>query len=192
MNNLGIVASSISGSKTSTSSYESIATATGTGSSASVTFSSIPSTYSALQIRAFSKSTYTTSAFVSEMWLSINGDTGLNYTLHNLRGNGTAASATGLATGNYGYIPLQSSMSAGTGLTNMGGVAIWDIQDYASTTKRSTVRAIGGADANGTVTGYISMVSGLWNNTAAVSSLTFTVDNGSLATSTTFALYGIK
>ena len=64
---LGLLASAISGNLFAPSgAYDSIATASGTGSSATISFTSIPSTYTHLQIRGIWNTT-TGSAFGSEV-----------------------------------------------------------------------------------------------------------------------------
>ena len=73
------------------SSYESIATATGTGSSATITFSSIPSTYEHLQIRFTGKGTGSAEVDTS---IRFNSDTGSNYAWHQVYGYGTSAAAS--------------------------------------------------------------------------------------------------
>jgi hypothetical protein len=164
----------------STTSYESIATAAGTGASASITFSSIPSTYKHLQIRAIARTASGTGAF-----LQYNSDTGTNYTRHYVEGNGTAASSgSGTSTTKIDYIQAVSN-------ANINGVNIVDILDYTNTNKYKTTRILQGYDANGT--GNIGLGSGLWMSTSAISTITITTSNGAnFATTTQFALYGIK
>lgn len=164
------------------SSYESIASFTPTGTS-TVTFSSIPSTYTSLQIRM---SGLTVSAGY-DFILQLNGDTGNNYARHSLYGNGSTATAT--ATTATSRIIIDSA-ATGT-YTTSPMVAIIDIHNYASTTQNKTVRSFEGSDNNGT--GDVTLVSGLWLNTAAVTSATISVLGGiNYAAGTTIALYGIK
>lgn len=160
-------------------SFESIATATGDGSSASITFSSIPSTYKHLQIRALGRN--------SSGYIRFNSDTGANYSRHWLRGNGTAASATGGAsqTEMYGFEFTDNGDTA-----NVYGVGIIDILDYASTSKYKTLRSLTGADKNGS--GNVYLFSGSWLNTNAITSITIYSPSAAPTTSSTFALYGIK
>ena len=172
-------------------SYESIATATGTGSSGTITFSSIPSTYVALQLRILSKSTRTASSGTNDAFMRFNSDTGANYALHNLYGDGTSAGAGGTASTTS--IRIQRiGVSSATGLSNMMGVAITDIQDYASTTKYKTVRNISGTDTNAVSDGLIYLSSGLWQSTSAVSSIDVFLSGENFTTSTVVSLYGIK
>ncbi len=184
-----VLGSLSSGVAASTSSYESIASATGTGSSGVITFSSIPSGYQHLQIRAIMKAddnNVGTIAFV----LTCNNDTGSNYAYHELRGDGASATAAGSSS--------QTGLSftgcvARTDATqnNMVGAVIVDIQDYVSTTKNKTVRTFGGTDLN-SANGRIRLGSGLWINTSAITTITLTTATGNFTTASTFALYGIK
>lgn len=163
------------------SSYESIATATGTGSSGTITFSSIPSTYKSLQIRSLVNTNAGANAY---LMLQVNGDTGTNYANHGLHGDGTTASAYGNASDTK--ITQNLIFNSSTSF----GVQIIDIVDYASTTKNKTVKTVSGDDLNGS--GRIYLNSGLWINTAAITSITLYSTSGSFTTTSTFALYGIK
>jgi hypothetical protein len=168
------------GGVTSTNSYESIATISAGGSS-SVTFSSIPSTYQHLQIRAFlnnSSSNISTS-------MQFNGDTATNYAKHGLFGDGASATAAGSAS----VSSMTFQLYSGNTTSNYSGTVI-DILDYKDTNKYTTVRGLGGYDNNGS--GLVYFGSGLWMNTAAVSSITIGTAGGSWATGSSFALYGIK
>lgn len=179
---LGILASSGAGG--AATAYESIATLTGTGSSGTITFSSIPSTYTHLQVRGIPQAA---SGGFGGMKLRINSDTANNYSIHQLLGDGATASATGYASTTYMWAGINSSTAAGVGIP----VVIIDILDYASTAKNKTVRSFSGVDNNGS--GQLKLNSGVWLSTSAISSLTFTNEDGvNWTTSTTFALYGIK
>lgn len=163
--------------------YDSIATTTASGSSAVLSFTSIPSTYTHLQIRL---SGGTTAGLAPAM--TFNGDTGANYTWHRLSGNGTAASAGSSAPRNNISIAPNAGLLAVT--SEIFSPAIVDILDYTSTTKNKTVRAIAGWDGNGS--GYLDFSSGLWFATpAAITSITLTMAANWIAGSTA-ALYGIK
>lgn len=179
------MASSISGSKAITGSYESIATATVSSGVTSVTLSSIPSTYKHLQIR------FTANIpAVEGANFQFNSDTGTNYVTHYLvgigSGSGTAASNTG-QTYAYGSVYGQG-YDGGTYIFTAGVI---DILDYTNTSKYKTVRNFSGVDRNGS--GAIQLISSLWMNTSAITSIKFLSEAGSnLATGTKVALYGIK
>lgn len=171
--------------------YESIATATGTGSSATITFSSIPSTYKHLQIRGIMKSTSALNQNTAEFTIALNSDTGSNYAVHRLTGDGATVAASGGASTNYPSLNLSVPRSDGSTPNTMGTLVL-DLHDYASTTKNKTLRMFSGADQNGTGTYGLGLFSSLWINTSAVTSLSLTVASGNWTTSTVFSLYGIK
>ena len=160
--------------------YESIATATGTGSSGTITFSSIPSTYASLQIRIFAKD-----GSLNQIGLRLNADSGNNYSTHQLYGDGVSVTASALtSTTRVSYI------GQAVATANIGGVSIVDVHDYASTTKNKTVRSFTGWDINGS--GEVKLSSGVWMNTAAVTSLSIVNLADNFATTSVFSLYGIK
>ena len=182
-----VLGSLSSGVAASTSSYESIASATGTGSSATITFSSIPSTYKHLQFRWIMRSTFASSSAIT-LKIQLNSDTGSNYAYHSLNADGAAVSASGSSS--QSDIRITTGMAGNSMTANIVGTGIIDIQDYASTTKTKTLKSFSGIDTN-TTTGQIGMSSGLWNSTSAMNSITFTANNGSFGTTTQIALYGI-
>ena len=169
-------------------SYESIATTTvGGGGASTITFSSIPATFTHLQIRAIIRST-TTGA---DAWVNVylNSDTTTsNYINHNLFGNGTSASA-GVNTGSDGNL-IGRAMGSASGASDVFAPNIFDILDYANTNKFTTTRTLIGQDNNGS-RNLVGLVSNLWRNTAAVTNIQFTTANN-FAQYTQFALYGIK
>jgi hypothetical protein len=165
-------------------SFESIATQVGTGSSATLTFSSIPSTYKHLQIRLIANDG--SNNYVA---LRFNGDTGANYAQHLLIGDG----ANVLASANT----LRSSaqfVGQAVATTSMVGASIIDIHDYGSTTKNKTIRTFHGWDTNnsGADGGIVRLTSALWLNTAAVTSITLLNLGANFSTTSVFSLYGIK
>jgi hypothetical protein len=187
---LNSILGALGGAAGASSSYESIASATGTGSSGVITFSSIPATYKHLQIRGIAKDTYA-GVFELPTRVRFNSDTGNNYTMHNLNGNGTTVTAQGDATGTNAFFKFRgSNLSTDATYANMNAVSILDIIDYADTSKYKTARGFSGSDRNGA--GSIFLISGLWLSTSAISTITLTADGTNWTTSTTFALYGIK
>ena len=168
------------------SSFQSIATVTvGSGGVANFSFTSIPSTYTHLQLRGIVRSNQAGSG-ITQTTLQFNSDTGSNYAYHNLIGNGTAASAGGVATQTNITVTNAPQLSA---TSNAFGFTIIDILDYTNTNKYKTIRALHGADLNGS--GQIILSSGLWMNTSAITSITVN-PAGDAVEYTQFALYGIK
>jgi hypothetical protein len=182
---LGIYASQISGHLYNNS-FTSIATVN-LSSSGSVSFSSIPQTYTHLQIRATWRSDYSsaTDGFI----MRFNGDSAANYATHYLQGDGASATA-GAATGGNAF---RYTQAPGAGATSgVFGSAIIDILDYTNTNKYKTVRSLAGFDNNGS--GQIALDSGLYiTNTNAITSLNFYPNNSNnFVQYTSVALYGIK
>jgi hypothetical protein len=175
------------------SDFESISTVTvSSGTSASVTLSSIPQTYTHLQIRSMNVCS-SASTGQSGVWMRFNSDTtsgSTNYPNHLIQGNGTSPSA-GFQTsaGNVGFVTTNSTIGS-----NIFAVGICDILDYTDTTKYKTHRTLNGFDGNqaSTSKGQVHFTSGVWLNTAAITSITLTPQDGPWGTYTTFALYGIK
>jgi hypothetical protein len=166
--------------------FESIATVNGTGSSGSITFSSIAGDWEHLQIRANARGTFNGLAAIN---VRLNGISTSTYASHNVRGNGSAVSAGRNA--NVDYMYEGDFLYGGTTYSNAHTVFVMDIHDYTSTTRNKTLRSIGGYDANGS--GSIFLSSGLSRTTAAVTSVTIDTDSGVNFTATsTFSLYGIK
>lgn len=168
--------------------YESIATVVASGSSNSITFSSIPSIYKHLQIRAITRST-TTTYIQSALYLTVNGDTAANYSFHQIGGDGQGGTfASGTA--NTSNITTITSGTA-NGSTATFGAGVIDILDYANTNKYKTIRCLSGLDLNGSPS-TISLRSGGWRNSSAITSITLTEANNNIAQFSSFALYGIK
>ena len=186
---LGIMASQISGHLTKIG-YQSIATISVTSSTSSVEFTSIPSGFKHLQIRVLSNTNRTTYG-TDSVKLNLNSDTGSNYSMHWLRGNGATATGQGYATQTEIYL---ESISSTTVASNTFGVAVIDILDYTNTNKYKTVDCLSGVDINGTIAtygGFVYLTSGNWRNTNAVTSIKFTPDNN-FQNYSSFALYGVS
>jgi hypothetical protein len=183
---VGIIASS--GAGVAGGDYESIATVTvGSGGSASITFSSIPSTYQHLQIRGIARSTATGDSTGQYYAFRFNSDTGNNYSFHVMKGDGSSVSASAIAPWDTMAVERTSTAFQTAGVF---GAIVLDVLDYADTNKYKTTRALAGFDNNGS--GQIALCSDSWRNTAAVDNIVFTLGAGNFAEYSSFALYGIK
>ena len=189
---LGIIASQISGHLFAPSgAYDSIATTTvGAVGAPSVTFSSIPSTYTHLQIRGIFRNTANVGGDAPSF--RINSDTGSNYVEHYLNGSGSSPATAGYAAAaNKAYFAVNSADASMT--TGVYSAMVMDILDYANIYKNKTIRTLVGTDNNGS--GNVTLSSNLWLSTAAID--TFTIYPYNLGSNdwlqyTQFALYGIK
>jgi hypothetical protein len=177
-----------------TNSYESIATVTvGSGGSSNIEFTSIPSTYTHLQIRGILRASNGSVNGIT-VNMRFNSDTGSNYSWHLLgtyQGASAAFDVGGASNANVmnvGAMPNSGLMS------NLYSGSIIDILDYANTNKYKTVRSLQGYDFNGSTTGYnyLSFLSGNWRNTNAVTSITLLPASDNFVQYSQFALYGIR
>lgn len=164
--------------------YEAIATQTLSSSAASVTFSSIPSTYTDLILVCSVRDNTTGTAF-SNVQFQYNGDTGSNYSWTEFNGYSTFTQSqrSSNTTGAWG-----GYMSSIAGIfTPM----IIHIMNYSNTTtnKISLGRSNLGASSPNT-NNYVEGIVSIWRNTAAINSIKL---NGaiSFASGSTFSLYGI-
>lgn len=164
---------------------EPIATTLLASSQATISFTNIPQGYKNLQIRGIMKST-TAGTSVNDVFFQFNGDTGSNYSTHFIAG--TTAAGSGAAINQVRF--RASNCAPYTGTANVFGAVVMDILDYSNVYKYKTARSLGGSDWNGT--GYINMDSGLWMNTAAITSITIFPGANSFETYTRLSLFGIK
>jgi hypothetical protein len=157
--------------------YEAIATATASGSQTSITFSSIPSTFTDLVLVVQGNTSSSTTA------IRFNNDTGANYSRTGLRGY-TPSNANSFRQTAQQYIALDGSV------TQPFENAITHIQNY---TNASTYKTVLVRSNNATASG-VEALAGLWYGTPAainrVDVLSASVVN--FTAGTTFSLYGIK
>jgi hypothetical protein len=159
--------------------YEAIATQTLGTAAATVTFSSIPSTYTDLVL--ISSPANNTS---ESLYFRINGDTGSSYSTTYMTGNGTAASSARQASNTTGI--LAGAPNVGLSST-VYGTSIIQVMNYSNATTYKTALCrwgLASAETNATV--------GLWRSTAAITSVTLLVVSGTFSVGSTFSLYGIK
>jgi len=167
--------------------YESIATQTLGSAAASVTFSSIPSTYTDLVVVCSNVTASNGSA--NFFYLCGNGtiDTGSNYSVTVLGGNGSTASSARQSTqgkiivGAY-YVGISSS-------TSFPSQTIINVMNYANTTTYKTVLSRDAIAASGA--GATEAFVGLWRSTSAIDTIQIKPDSGNFNTGT-FSVYGIK
>jgi len=156
--------------------YEKIASTTLGSTATSVTFSSIPATYTDLVIIV--NGSYTFASGIDSYGIRANGDTGNNFSRLVLSGNGTAVTSSTIDNTNIMLIGL---LGAGN-TTN-----IINVNNYSNTTTYKTF--IARADG---VSGLVRANVGTWRSTAAINSLFFDGSGNTIAIGTTFTIYGIK
>lgn len=154
-----------------------------------ITFNNIPQIYQDLYVVIFGRST-TASAF-SDQYMRLatgNGsvDTGTNYSVTRLYGNGSSAAsdrATNESSARIGSLPAASSTSG-----IFGSSQHW-ILNYTNTSTNKTILTRSAADANGS--GFTNLDVALWRNTGAITSVQLII-NANYLTNSTFELFGIR
>jgi hypothetical protein len=158
----------------------------GAGGAATYSFSNIPQTFTHLQLRTFHRSS-TLSGPIMNGYMIFNNDGGNNYAIHRLSGNGSSA-VSSASTPQAAMYPTWETVPGTSATANSFGVAIVDILDYTGTNKNKVIKSMTGLDLNGS--GRVVLVSSLWTNTAAITSIAGSVD-GSYAQNSRIDLYGI-
>lgn len=155
-------------------------------SAASVTFSSIPQTYTDLIVRCSTRSVAGTP--YEMMAIQLNGSAAANYSETFMWGTGSIAVSTRDTAQTYSY-PAVTSCGADT--ANTFGTTEIIIPNYTSAAYK--LLSIHSAQETNNATARLGPVAGLWSQTTAVSSIVLTVLVGtSFAAGSTFHLYGIK
>jgi len=162
--------------------YTPIASATLGTTADSVTFSSIPSTYTDLVVIA-SVGNATTS---SNMLIRFNSDTASNYSQTTLAGNGSTAASNRYSNLSAIYVIEREEVSD---IASTYSVSIININNYSNTTTyKSTLSRSSTPNSSSPGT---DVQAGLWRSTAAITSITFLLNTGSFTSGSTLNLYGI-
>jgi hypothetical protein len=154
----------------------------GSGGAASVTFSSIPQTYTDLKIVLSARSNYANSP--EGAFLTINGST--VFSNKNVFGTGAGTASQGQVGGDAGPFAAGNNWTA----NNFSNTEIY-IPNYTS----SNYKPIGTESVleNNGSGAYEEINAILWSNTSAITSIALSVVNGTLwLQNSTFWLYGIK
>jgi hypothetical protein len=157
-------------------SYIPLANVTLGASAATVTFSSIPATYRDLVLVVDGSGT---DALTYAHFRVNNNSTDYSYVFAN--GNGVTANSQG-PTDDKIQVPGRDSYWTNTYRTQV----VVNLMDYAQTDRHKHFLVRSGAASSAT-----EMQAGRWANTAAITSIRFTMNVGSFAIGSTFALYGI-
>lgn len=159
--------------------YEPIATTTLT-SNTTITFTSIPNTYTDLVLILQGTRTQSSNTYIQVGNGSI--DTNSNYSLTFVRGNGSAASSgrnQNLSNGSYiDYAPDDTTIST----------QIVQFMNYANTTTYKTF-----LNRTNNSAGEVGAGVNLWRSTSAINTIKiWTAGSGTLSSGYTATLYGIK
>jgi hypothetical protein len=163
--------------------YKKIATATvGAGGVANVEFTSIDQTFTDLVVHACARSTRTGFP-VDDMVIRFNGST-TGYNTRRLYAVGTGISNDNVTSDLRGFVSDADSTASAFGSN------IFYIPNYTAATNKS-VHIDGVGETNATDGGLV-LAAGLWQNTAAITTIRLFANNGNLVQYSTFTLYGIS
>lgn len=159
--------------------YEPIATTTLGSATGTITFSSIPSTYTDLILVAS-----LIPASGAYHYLRINGDTSSNYSHTRITGSGSAAQSARSGFNNEGFVAFDYNTN------NYSKPVLYKLQflNYAGSTFK-TYFAEASMDTNGS--GTVIRTVGLWRSTSAITTLALVQATGTWSAGSTATLYGI-
>jgi hypothetical protein len=171
-----------------TATYEKIATTTLGSNQGTVTFSSIPTTYT--DLRLIIQCGIVDNGFLLGVRVG-NGsvDSGTNYSWTYLEGDGSSAYSNRKSNMSLG------ALSNGFGNNNLNNIFITDFQNYSNTTTNKTwIGRMGSGNQT-------SAIVNLWRSTSAINTIAIaesgdggsgSFNYGNMLSGTTFTLYGIK
>jgi len=160
------------------STYEPIATTTLGSTATTVSFTSIPGTYTDLVLVTSIKAATTN----TNQWMRFNSDSGTNYSSTNLYGTGSSA----LSTIQSSQDKINSVLS-GFLTTTENSLGIYNIMNYSNTT---TFKAMSSRFNNSGVVAQTEI--SLYRSTSAITSIEIFTTPDSFAVGSTLTLYGIK
>ena len=158
----------------------------GSGGVSSVTFSSIPATYTDLVVKVSARTDTSSSSAGQWLYVNFNGATTNNSTriLYGI-GSGGSGSISGSSPTPYAVYVNPSDYTANT--FSNGEIYI---SNYTSSNFKSySVDSVN--ENNATVAG-MDLTAGLWSNTAAITSINLSPAGGNFVQYSTFYLYGIN
>lgn len=153
--------------------YTPIATTTLGSTTASYTFTSIPSTYTDLVLVVSG-----TSTAGDAVCFQLNGDSSAGYSATNMVGDGSTA---------YSQRATSNTFSYTGGIGTVMGTVITHFMNYSNTTTYKTFIARSSV-SNSVVISTVSR----WPSTAAINSIKVLLTGNSFASGTAITLYGIK
>ena len=159
--------------------YEPIATQTLGANTSTVTFTSIPGTYTDLVLVAV----FGSSAGM-DIWTRFNNDSGSNYSSTRMATNSTNPTVVfgSISASITGIQPRTSANQQ----TNVTTILRQNVMSYASTSVNKVV--IGRYDYPAQTETHV----GTWRNTAAITRIDFVSDGQQFTTNSIFTIYGIK
>jgi len=155
----------------------------GSGGAASVTFSSIPATYTDLVVKLSAR---TTRAYLEDsVFLRFNSDSASNYVRRNIYSDGAT-----VASGGGSYTSIDFYVCGDTATASTFGNAEIYIPNYTGANYKSV--SFDGVTENNATTALSLLEAGIWNSTSAITSISLTPNAGTFKQYSTFTLYGIS
>jgi hypothetical protein len=165
-----------------TTSWTAIASVTIGSATSEINFTSIPATYTDLVIKTSLRSDRGggNEAYVN---VRFNGAT-TNQTVRRLEGSGGSVYSSNEAN-NWSFMIAGASQTANT----FGNTDIY-IPNYAGSSNKPF--SVDSVEETNATTAYMSMVAGLWSDTAAINAVKLIIFDGSFVQYSTATLFGIK
>lgn len=155
------------------------------GGASSITFSSIPNTYTDLVLKLSGRTDRV--AINCNCFLTFNGSSAAAYGDRDLTGSGSAASSSNDVSATSAFIGGLPGSSATA--STFGNLEIY-IPNYAGSTNKPYGDAA--VAENNATAAQMSLIAGLWTNTSAITSITLTASGFNFIQNTNAYLYGIK
>lgn len=147
-------------------------TEVGSGGASSIEFTSIPGTYDDLWLAVSARTNY--SYFSDRIDIRFNG-TSTNYSYTTL--DGVSGIVTTSRAGNQAQIRLDITPGSTATASTFSNSFLY-IPNYANTSYHKQVIVDGGIENNSTSNYYMQLSSGLWRNTAAITSVRLAPQTG--------------
>lgn len=159
-----------------------------TSSAASITFSSIPATYTDLVLRISARGD--DASLSIETKIVINSDSTAKYSNTTLIGNGASASSTQSATASgNNYVQARRSPGSTATSNTFSNTEIY-FPNYNSTSSKP-ISVADAMETNGT-TAFVGATANLYTGTSGISSLVLSLNSANFVSGSSFYLYGIS
>lgn len=169
--------------------YVNIASSTVGSATSTVTFSSIPSTYTDLVLLGSIRDTEG-AANVQNLRIRLNNDSTTLYSFTQLQGNGSAA-IVDIATGRTNFLVNQGTNSTGSTANTFASFELY-LPNYLSSTNKPA--SLFSFTENSATQAYINATAQLYRSTSTISRIDIlsSAGNNTIAVNSSFYLYGIK
>lgn len=173
-----------------TPTYVAIAKTVLTGTQLTVTFSSIPQTYTDLLLTCSARSDFSPS-YSLQIRVRPNSNSASEYSLTRLNGDGSTATSNRSSSSAQWLI--YGALNGASSTSNTFASSELYLPNYTGSTNK-VGSATGVVEGNTTTAGQTSMhaIATLLSNTAAITSLELQASDGSFVSGSRFDLYGIK